>query len=144
MLPNDRSVYFNEYSTNNEDMEAKELRIGNLVTSNGFQFKTVKEIMNDGLSFIDDPDLPLSWIRPIPLTEEWLIKFGFTKNRNKFYIGINYGLYSVHRVGDAFDHWYLHHEFDKSKRITSNILYVHQLQNLYFALTGEELTFKDL
>jgi len=76
----------------------------------------------------------------IPLTEEWLLKLGLKKN----YDG-NYG-------GD-FDFSIEPKSFDVivsgaagwenyERAIGKPLSYVHQLQNLYFALTGEELTIK--
>ena len=76
-------------------------------------------------------------LNPIPLTEKILLKFGFEKQHNE----------------DDFDYWFKkgfcddilweHSEgFCHSLNYGGDIKYVHQLQNLYFALTGEELTFK--
>ena len=119
-------------------MEANELRIGNYLNQNidnipnhFIQFK-VGEIVQ-GSEF-------LKTASPIPLTEEWLLKFGFDyiRNINEYHNRkINEGAYYLKPVGDVYDHWYLYH---KTKMITSNIQHVHQLQNLYFVLTGEELT----
>jgi hypothetical protein len=75
---------------------------------------------------------------PIPLTEEWLLKFGFEKQQDgdlTIYPGKN--CY-------AFSEQWIHNGYPTSD---SNALmkckYVHQLQNLFFALTGEELTIKE-
>lgn len=114
-------------------MEAKELMVGNLVFN---QMNQVITVGWEQIKFAED-------FKPIPLTEEWLLKLGFKKyTENKFFIGFNYGAYSVNKVGDAFDHWYLNHEFDGTKRICHNTRFIHQLQNLYFALTGNELELK--
>jgi hypothetical protein len=73
-------------------------------------------------------------IFPIPLTEEWLLKFGFVKtpltyDKDKLCISIRGVQYDKGRT--YFNSWtILEHQPE----------YVHQLQNLYFALTGEELT----
>lgn len=123
-------------------MEAKDLRIGN-ITSAG----VVSEILQDRFYVHDgESSLKSTWfdIKPAPLTEEWLLKFGFEwedvesktngetdkmlfkdillmkRHHNDLWAACPYGyLISPHRT-----------------------LYVHQLQNLYFALTGEELTIK--
>ena len=75
-------------------------------------------------------------IEPIPLTSEWLLKFGF-KRMNNAYV-------SPHK--NDFSLWNPKGE----EEITFNdtvmcprIDYVHQLQNLYYALTGEELTIQE-
>lgn len=77
--------------------------------------------------------------QPITLTEEWLIKLGFEKSKrtDKCY---EKGLNIVISMAD-----------NKFRFITGNFVcqiilkeleYVHQLQNLYFALTEQELTIK--
>ena len=73
---------------------------------------------------------------PIPLTEEWLLKFGFGKSEEHEY-GCN-----THEI---FGFYYDYH-FNKFYLDTPNeqvcipfIKYVHQLQNLYFSLCGKEL-----
>ena len=65
-------------------------------------------------------------LKPIPLTEEWLLKFGFRES-NKYLFKYKLGL---KKRGDNYF-------YDNI-----SIKHVHQLQNLYFALTGEELTLK--
>ena len=74
--------------------------------------------------------------KPIPLTEEWLVKFGF-KIEGKTWGNTNYS--------KDFSGIWLQDRGELYKCTISNgnkhieIRYVHQLQNLYFALTGEEL-----
>jgi len=65
----------------------------------------------------------------IPLTEEWLVRLGF-----KFKNG--YGYTFVRGYVTKSDKYWIYHD------ICVKINYVHQLQNLYFALTGTELTYK--
>jgi hypothetical protein len=117
-------------------MKASELRIGNCVNVLGANQQVI-DIMCDGASTIFNECIPYDDIEPIPLTKEWLLKLGFKKmewNRPTSYyldfgfcdIFYNYeGIVEMH-VADV--EIYLHH-----------IKHVHQLQNLYFALTGEEL-----
>lgn len=79
--------------------------------------------------------LSLDDIEPIPLTEEWLIKFGFVITRTQAYKIFNdFGdQVKLNKIGNEFEFVYL----------AVPIKYAHQLQNLYFALTGEELTIKE-
>lgn len=80
--------------------------------------------------------------RPIPLTEEWLLNFGFYETTKEHYVS---GLYTMNKP----DGFYINKETmcycDINYEGTTNdrikIQYVHQLQNLYLALTGEELTY---
>lgn len=109
-------------------MKAEELRIGNYfewipIASMG---RGVDQITS-GQQIDDYKDFK----RGIPLTEEWLKKFGFVRLKNwqdSWMWLVNFGI-NFH-AGSW--HW---NDMSKSKKIE----YVHQLQNLYFALTGEEL-----
>jgi hypothetical protein len=124
-------------------METKELRLNNLFIDN--KTNTVisvigltEEIITFSGHFKND------WqAEPIPLTEEWLLKFGF-------YVIEVAGMdneYST-ETEEAEISW------DKTNGIiifilenvesfrVSHIKNVHQLQNLYFALTNKELTIK--
>jgi len=107
-------------------MEAKELRIGNLVQFTTGSIYKVDMLYNDFSSL-------LYWM-PIPLTEEWLLKFGFEIKQGRFgneYWGkINLYTASNKKIVFCFD------------GCLKGIKYVHQLQNLYFALTGQELIIK--
>lgn len=122
-------------------MDAKELRIGNWLYSNLTmqQFQVISEDIHE--IFIDPHTT-----EPIPLTEEWLLKLGFAhkptnySERQAYDIGDNDRYFKVKQVGDIYNNWYF---YRWEWVITSNIRYVHQLQNLYFALTGEELPIKD-
>jgi hypothetical protein len=81
-------------------------------------------------------------LEPIPLSEKWLIDFGFFcwgKKRNWFDKEYNDRLnISINTKGliawgvKSSDNWETQHQIKPIK-------YVHQLQNLYFALTGKEL-----
>lgn len=117
-------------------MKANELRIGNYVYDD--VLKDIDTVYQLDLRCVNDcyiKDLN-NEMKPIPLTEEWLLKFGFVV------FGIDKDHYSLHDfklfdVGGYYIVTPLPHEY---KPI---IKHVHQLQNLYFALTGEELTIKE-
>jgi hypothetical protein len=70
---------------------------------------------------------------PIPLTEEWLIKLGFEKNiTTDLYPTFSYDIVNVNDgIVYVLNYGFVNH-----------IKYVHQLQNLYFTLTREELKLK--
>ena len=115
-------------------MKANELRIGNWVELNQTGETTYTTIQPS--SFSVKPEI---YFKPIPLTEDWLEKFGFELGKVK--VGL-----------PAFKHPDLEMTlvfYDGSFGIAGAkkqppLDYVHQLQNLYFALTGEELTIKQL
>lgn len=83
--------------------------------------------------------LPDGWkLRPIPLTEEWLLKFGFIKmdwTENENCYEKSFVLQKDDKEG--------YNLMDNDVATLQQFKYVHQLQNLYFALTGEELTLKE-
>jgi len=144
-------------------IEAKELRIGNLVTDEFYDScKTIIEvdsISDRGINlFIEDdgnyPECAQTWIEPekrfntifgIPLTEEWLLKFGFSKNENDV-LQIETTLMPLsitlndNYPNEKYKAWVYEDEKSRYHIISNNIKHVHQLQNLYHALTNEELT----
>jgi len=114
-------------------MKATELRIGNWVC-NDFTREDIEvyPMMIHRLSKIEGEH----HIKPIPLTEEWLIKFGFVREGMLTMRLDKFTCYC--EEDDYIDNFCLGHIelFDVVPK------YVHQLQNLYFALTGKELTIK--
>jgi len=105
-------------------MDVKELRIGNLITWTVDIFKRPHEIMAQDLVDIEN-GLPKGVeILPIELTPKWKIKLGFHENgepTSRLKIDCDYGIVTVN--------------LDEN-------LHVHKLQNLWYALTGQELTIK--
>lgn len=130
-------------------MKAQELRIGNYITVDG-NHAVVKRVEENGIvayipTSIGNIEPMYGVIEPIPLTEEWLVKFGF-----KMHEGNNYYRYWI--IGDDIVKGleltfrpalegvlfcYTPRQTDNRNEI--HIKHVHQLQNLYYALTGEEL-----
>lgn len=106
-------------------MKANELRIGNLVYDSTGCTTVIESIIPEQKRVR----------KPIPLTEEWLVRFGGKKNDEEITIPIN-----RHLCISFID--------SECQLITDDdffvmdVYHVHQLQNLYFALTGEELTIK--
>jgi hypothetical protein len=113
-------------------MEANELRLGN-VTSAGI----VVEIHRDYFYTHNlESSFRSSWfdVNPVLLDEECLIKFEFKQNETYCSIHIKSGIELMNIANKYFRGRY------KGALITKDIEYVHQLQNLYFALTNKELT----
>ena len=119
-------------------MNAQELRIGNWLHSNltEMDFRvTSRDILNiEGYP---------NTCKPIPLTEEWLLKFGFEKaplvdKYLKGYFTYDSKLKYFTYFTDIEDGGYENIIIQKEK-----LKYVHQLQNIYFALIGEELILKN-
>lgn len=124
-------------------MKANELRIGNLVQVDGAivkvdsihtseQYNTARTENGRLYSFV------LDCVEPIPLTDDWLVKFGFIEKDKWFYKeGFCIG-YLTTEDNLQIEYCIAGHGGWKVLELKS----VHQLQNLYFALTGEELTLK--
>ena len=120
----------------------KELRIGNLIETTN---KIVRVIQTSkDTIWIQDlnrnalPALMPQWFSGIPITEEWLIKFGyktiyddFMFIRGEFTIMKENGIYGVHKTNRTYITY------------CDNIKSIHQLQNFTYILTGEELTINE-
>jgi hypothetical protein len=110
-------------------MNSNNFRIGNIALGKTCTGELVEQIVE---SINSDRTHGQTWIidQPIPLTEELLVKFGFKKDK----IDSTYYKDDFEICLPFFVRWKESH--------LSGINHVHQLQNLMFALTGEELTTK--
>jgi len=121
-----------------DNMKATDLRIGNIIyqgeqdgdapiTSYDLNKFYDKSIFFYTADFYEE-------FAPTPLNEEWLLRCGFIKKispSKTYYTKGNY-FYEDGRLcldGGNENIWY----------VDAEVIYVHQLQNLYFALEGEEL-----
>ena len=83
---------------------------------------------------------------PIPLTEEWLLKFGFSdKDYKKGYIGKDFksgGMILDFVLSKPFSkgEWNNTYTFDFDGHRFSKMEFVHELQNFYYCLTGVMLS----
>lgn len=143
-------------------MNVKELRIGNIIKSD--EFESHAEVLaiypsdSEGtyiLIGLDDCNIhhySLEGCEAIPLTEEWLERLGFTKviyksTHDDFCDEVCYELENREFFMSYEEDFSMSLFVDKKTHkdelgICPNykdLRYVHQLQNLYFALTGEEL-----
>jgi hypothetical protein len=117
-------------------IDIKQLRIDNLLLYDRFGEQRFVKVDPDHIrmAFYFNEGFNL-YYKPIPITEEWLLKFGFKKEPSywindsfeikdygdgSFRYGINFFEYGI---GECFK-------------------YVHQLQNLYFAINQTELNYE--
>lgn len=117
-------------------MKANELRIGNWVLSKDMPVQ-IEEIKPETIRYCFG-EFSISYIEPINLTEEWLVKFGFSHiSKNDYQSPYKFLIFDIKLLCFADIQ-------DNNERIFSpiDVKYVHQLQNLYFSLTGEELEIK--
>ena len=135
-------------------METSELRINNIVLARGAQ-SVVKSIDETHVGYskskhgkwikretLTEERVPITLIKPISLTEEWLLKFGFNKVGDKFFLH-GFALWeTLCGNKDGSECIGLFYELRDRGLMDRHVEYVHQLQNLYFELKGEELTLK--
>ena len=95
-------------------IKANDIRVGNFIDDSGFAIKvspnTIEELWCASWT----------WLKPIPLTEEWLIKFG----KINWLYKDTYGYYTTFN----------------NKRIYFK--FIHSLQNFYFCVEQKELKVK--
>lgn len=119
-------------------IKANELRIGNWVEVDD-KPALVTQIFDSGITCNHNDDITngeaFKHITPIPLTPEILEKAGF---ENGCPYSKEYG-HTAPKEAFFFENDYYPNEMSNGRSIGTEIKYMHQLQNLYFALTGEEL-----
>lgn len=123
-------------------IKANELRVGNWLLTDEDEMLQVNEIKQDfngyeyTITFITSDDMYhdsiISECNPIPLTEEILLKCGFVRLDSVAYVmpHIDRFIFDMPIFEDGLFRYGVNHISIKS---------LHQIQNLYFALTGEEL-----
>jgi hypothetical protein len=139
-------------------MKAEELRIGNYVYENGTARK-IYSLDVGGETAYRINDIPIvkktgltldgeQVFKPIPITEEWLLMIGFkltsfSKTTHKYY------LLDIDNDPDTYSPFFYSKDGTDVELLTAaeeaNITtckYLHELQNLYYALTGYELKLK--
>lgn len=119
-------------------MKENELRIGNFVhyqINDEFdERKQWNEIIK--ISYIDFETLD-QYYSPIEITESWLLEFGFEKDGPGWY-----WLNEVNRITKIGFAYEINNQIFEFEELQISIKYVHELQNLYFALTGKEFEMK--
>lgn len=127
-------------------IKANEIRVGNWLndprqynpkffpkTENGYFKATARDIQ-----YAEEFD-------PIPLTEEILLKCGFKKTE-EYYASYEenidvytIGFFNIAFIDNEYKLWICIEEDTFYSFSWTKIQYIHQLQNLYFALIGKEL-----
>lgn len=126
----------------------EQLRIGNLVQLHDYKkHATITELreFRCRLTYVredtGEPHTSLveyDSINPIPLTEDFLKRFGFEPTM-EYKEQLQLGNVTFERYDDTQAKiWWRGRHLGICQRLE----FVHQLQNLYYALTGEELTIK--
>ena len=137
-------------------MKANELRIGNWIENPFLSYCQVSGVDSLERTLRDEEDYKHDILdcKPIPLDEEWLLKMGFIlvkrinrvnkKNGYTYKFGEYFIVLNKYTLDDFHSLWdeELHEPSQMGTCIHGKLTYVHQLQNLYFSLTGEELEIK--
>lgn len=124
-------------------IQANELRIGNFTVAIGDKWETQTNQWKKGdIMKIDLYDLAVingcnrrkeeSPYAPIPLTPEILEKAGFKKDEEYNCLYLSFGLFQIRTWSDGSV------GLSVEEYNCTQIKYAHQLQNIYFALTGGE------
>jgi hypothetical protein len=113
-------------------MTPNELRIGNYVLyENPHSDRVVVQVK------AVDFQLGTHNLHPIPLTEECMVELGLKITKSKSFYFWYSSIFSVEKDTKNFK------VYVTGGYCICEIKYVHQLQNLYFALTGQEITITD-
>jgi hypothetical protein len=135
----------------NNNMKASELRIGNIVDLDSRIAKII-DIGHLSCTVVDleetqDTVEDYDRVQGLTLTDEWFEKWGFYKDGEYWSMGIFDYKYCF-KYRDWANNWAFYQEFtdspdsnDDGKKypISFDIQYVHQLQNIWFALLHEEI-----
>ena len=140
-------------------IDSNEVRIGNLVNYNDGEYG-----FDDYVVIIEPHEIHTyrtiaeriknAEFHPIPITPEWLERLGFEKNQYKYEkINLTETIYTIdvpndyggRIIGSDYNgEFKIRLEGCDEGKVGDFIKYIHQLQNLYHALTGQELTVKEL
>jgi hypothetical protein len=107
-------------------MKAKKYRIGNFVQINNKTIKLTPKYFKSFGVFKD--------IEPLILNEQWLIDFGFTNTNTIEFPNYEKLIYKCFVRNDRIN-------FCNQHGFIKNLKYVHELQNLFFAIEGKELIY---
>jgi len=132
-------------------MKSSELRIGNLFEDREGRLCDVDQVSKnpeDTQITAIHGGLTALPTKPIPLTEEWLLKFCGEYEVDD---GINFikHWWRFGEVSVKIEQWKKDMCYDESFSVYKDHNYIkdvsiiHEFQNLYFALTGEELTISE-
>jgi len=114
-------------------MTAKEFRVGNFVRQPN-RLGRVQEVWREAVRIEGyNNAYDYNHTEPIPITEEWLIDFGFdlvVKEGNQG----EFRVYQLNEITYNTNHgWWWRHRLPIQPR------FIHELQNLFYAITGKEL-----
>ena len=145
---NTKLITYSKLLTNKmEHITARELRLGNLVFG---QYRVIEKvdlkILAYVVSFEAGEVAGTKMPSPITLSEEWFLRFGF---RHSSFMtaydqrGHSGEIFSIMDLADFDKPGYFALEWNQVYA-GKPFRYVHELQNIYFTVTGKELEIKEL
>lgn len=143
-------------------MKIEDLRIGNLVSVNNKQFHPnlkgailrVTGLHERSRNGVVETSVNLEceretysqfmeYIKPVALTEQWLLDLGFNQIIEKqWYLHFHDVCLTLYEDSEQYMVQIHDMEIDESSIFLKSIQYVHQLQNIFFILSGKEIDIK--
>jgi hypothetical protein len=126
-------------------MKANELRLGNIIMFadyDGVVYKKISAIKLNEFGFYSDIDgTNFGICEPVLITKEWLLKLGFEYSDFYKNYKIKAGQYfnSIKYDNDDCEWCYNNDSSDAGCYYVCSIKYIHELQNLYFAINQQEI-----
>lgn len=129
-------------------LQANELRSDNILIHDSIGYLKIDTIKPNSVMGVEithgmNFEFYYNQVAAVPLTVELLKKLGFTPNREGDFL-------LLHLAGKAFgfevfDNWSMKFRYRPKKGVGFNdpyidVNYLHQLQNIIFMITGQELT----
>lgn len=135
-------------------IDAKELRIGNLITQGGGHILEVTSILTHGVQCFNKTygfkTARFLWneLIPIPITPKWLAKWGFTKGSEdggytKYehpWLTAFFKLVQFDANGSRYRLSFCAGKECYSPSLEGTFQHVHDLQNFFFAIVRKEIT----
>jgi hypothetical protein len=121
-------------------MKIEDLRIGNYLFDGISNIHQVTYFDGSEIGLVGC-SITLEYAKPIPITGELLLRLGFKGHHDSYYNDTIY----IKNINDTEFEWGVYpNELGSGIQIKNRVLlkYIHQLQNLHLAITGEELNFK--
>ena len=129
-------------------IKTKDLRLGNYVTDNSGFTMYVVGIYEDTVLLNFEGNEGDVWevneedIKPIKLTQKRLSKCGFIANNNYEFPAFDEFIHKDNKwfgIGDFNNKYFIVNFLDQQLGCDHKLMYLHQLQNLFYELTQKEL-----
>ena len=132
-------------------INSKDLRIGNFVNSItlGIKEAVITGLAPSGKCFLKDTSTVdyIDQLEPIYITQEWLLNFGAEDFEDFYKLNAGKNRCLIVELYSDFIRLNYYAKWGNQGKAASlgsfEPLYIHQLQNIFFALTGEELSVKE-